>query len=34
MPRLRYIEESEKIPHTREMIESNARAHLIHAWSA
>jgi len=34
MPRLRYIEENEKTPHTRELIESaSAPAHPIRAWS-
>ncbi len=33
MPRLRYIEESEKTPYIRELIESaNAPAHPIRAW--
>jgi hypothetical protein len=31
MPRLRYIAENEKTPHTRELIES---ARPIRAWSA
>jgi hypothetical protein len=35
MPRLRYIEESEKTPHTRELIESAKRTGApIRAWSA